>query len=285
MTTGTATFATAPRPRDCVGARGADAESFLNRMLSNDLAAVPVHGSCDALLLTAKARVTAPVRLVRRAVDDFLLLTEPELGEVLRSQLLRARFAAKVAIELEEHAVTLVLGEGWQPPAGSVAAACADYGSPGWELVDGVAPDGARAAGPDELERLRILARTPRFGRELDDRVMPAEAGLVERNVNFTKGCYPGQEPIARLHYRGHANRGLRALAVAPAADGALPAYDTPVLLDGKEVGRVTSAVAAGPDAGADAAPGEILALAYVRVEVPEDAQLEVAGAIARQLA
>ena len=67
---------------------------------------------------------------------------------------------------------------------------------------------------PEELERLRIQAGTPAWGKEIDDRVLPAEAGLTERAVSFTKGCYPGQEPIARLHYRGHANRGLRVLAL-----------------------------------------------------------------------
>ena len=126
---------------------------------------------------------------------------------------------------------------------------------------------------------------------------MPAEAGLVERSVSFSKGCYPGQEPIARLHYRGHAKRGLRALVLEGGAGVgggtgaalALPAYDTPVVLDGKEVGRVTSAVAAGSNdpaaaGGAGPAAGDVLALAYVRVEVPEDAPLEVTGAPARQL-
>ena len=273
MATPTATLVTAPRPRACLGAKGADAESYLNKMLSNDLAAVPVQGSCDALLLTAKARVIAPVRLVRRAVDDFLLLTEPQLGAVLARQLLRTRFAARVEIAEEQHTVTLVLGEGWAPPAGTLAATCLDFGVPGWELIDAAAPSGARVAGADELERLRIVARTPRFGAEIDDRVMPAEAGLVAANVNFTKGCYPGQEPIARLHYRGHANRGLRALVLE---GGVLPPYDAPVLHEGKEVGRVTSAVAAGD--------ASCLVLAYVRVEVPEDAPLEVARAPARQL-
>ena len=277
-----ASLRAAPRPRDIVRVVGPDAESYLNRMLSNDVAQVPVQGSQDALLLTAKARVIAPVRLVRRAVEEFLLLTEPGLGAELARQLLRMRFAAKCEIAVEPHAVTLVLagpGAGWEPPAGTLAAECPDYGVPAWELVDGDAPAGAASVAPDELERLRIRARTARFGAEIDDRVMPAEAGLIERSINFGKGCYPGQEPVARLHYRGHANRGLRALLIASA--GALPPYDAPVTHDGKEVGRVTSAVAAGPAA----APGEVLALAYVRVEVPEDAVFEVAGAAARQLA
>lgn len=277
--TETAALRSAPRPRAVVRATGPDAESYLNRMVSNDLATLPVRGSLDALLLTAKARVIAPVRVVRRAVDEFLLLTEPGLGAELARQLLRARFAAKVEIAEEpDHTVTLVLGAGWEPPAGVLAAECPDFGTPGWELIDGVAPDGAVPVAEVELERLRILARTARFGAEIDDRVMPAEAGLVDRNIAFGKGCYPGQEPVARLHYRGHANRGLRALALG--GGGAPPAYDTPVVHEGKEVGRITSAVPAGPDA----APGEILALAYVRVEVPEDAVLDVAGTVARQL-
>jgi folate-binding protein YgfZ len=75
---------------------------------------------------------------------------------------------------------------------------------PAVEVLDG----GSEASAPDdELERLRILARTPRWGSEIDGEILPAEAGLDERAVSFTKGCYPGQEPVARLHYRGHANR------------------------------------------------------------------------------
>ena len=115
---------------------------------------------------------------------------------------------------------------------------------------------------PDELELLRIRARTPRMGREIDDRVLPAEAGLTERAVSFTKGCYPGQEPIARLHYRGHANRGLRVLALTE-----VPEPETEVVYEGKSVGRITSS-AAGPDG--------VVALAYVRREVPADAELAV---------
>ena len=114
----------------------------------------------------------------------------------------------------------------------------------------------------DELELLRITAGTPAWGKEIDDRVLPAEAGLTERAVSFTKGCYPGQEPIARLHYRGHANRGLRVLAL----DG-LPELESELVYEGKTVGRITSAAA-----GENGA----VALAYVRREVPADAELAV---------
>ena len=145
---------------------------------------------------------------------------------------------------------------------------------PAVELVDAEPPAGPTPIGEDELERLRILARTPRLGRELDDRVMPAEAGLEERAISFTKGCYPGQEPVARLHYRGHPNRGLRVLALD---GGELPAYDAELTLDGKVVGRVTSA-APDPEHG-------VVALAYVPPRGSGDAPLELRrprGAAAR---
>src|SRR6186713_560249 len=88
------------RPRDYVRVAGPDAETFLQRMVSNDVTAGDV---VDALLLTAKGRVIAPLRSWRRGDQDFLLLTEPGLGEVVRATLLRARFAAKCEIEPEEH--------------------------------------------------------------------------------------------------------------------------------------------------------------------------------------
>src|SRR5581483_1363839 len=163
--------------------------------------------ACEALLLTSKARVIATMIVWRRAADDYLLLTEPELGERLRAELVRCRFAARVAIEAEEHVSTLVVGA--DAPRGAVPNR--DYGVPAHELLDEAPPGDALPIGAEELELLRIRARTPRMGREIDDRVLPAEAGLDERAISFTKGCYPGQEPVARLRYRGHANRALRA--------------------------------------------------------------------------
>jgi folate-binding protein YgfZ len=231
--------------------KGADAADYLNRMLSKD---VPESGSVDALLLTPKARVIAPLLVWRRGDDDYLLLTEPELGDVVRTHLTRMRFAAKCEIESESHTSTIVFGEADGIPN-------RDYGRDAVEVLDvGIDP----TLTDEELERLRIEAATPRFGREIDDRVLPAEAGLDERAISFEKGCYPGQEPIARQHYRGKVNRRLRVLDV----DGA-PAAETAVTHEGKDVGRVTSAV-----------PG--LALAYVRVEVPDGATVEIDGRPAR---
>jgi folate-binding protein YgfZ len=235
-----------------VRVQGPAAVEYLGRMLSNE---VPEEGSADALLLTPKARVIAPVLAWRRGLDDVLLLTEPELGEVVAQHLLRMRFASRCEIEVEEHVSTIVFD------ADVEGIPNRDYGRPAVEVLDA---DVQPTLSPDELERLRIEAATPRFGLDLDDRVLPAEAGLDERAISFDKGCYPGQEPIARQHYRGKVNRRLRVLDV----EGA-PARDTPIVWNGKDVGRVTSSV-------------EGLALGYVRVEVPVDATLDVGGAAAR---
>jgi folate-binding protein YgfZ len=215
---------------------GPDAADYLQRMVSNDVEALGVGDSCDALLLTAKARVIAPLRIIRRGADDFLVLTEPELGDKVHTELVRMRFAAKVEIEPEEHESWLVLG--------------------GEEVLD-ERPAGEEV-GEEQVERWRIESGIPRWGREIDDRVLPAEAGLDETHISFSKGCYPGQEPIARQRYRGKVNRKLRVLEI----DGAAEPGDE-LLLDGKKIGRITSAV-----------PG--LALGYVRVEVPSNAQLVV---------
>lgn len=252
----------ASRPRDFVRVRGLDAARHLQAMMSNDVERLGPGESCEALLLTPKARVIAPLVVLRRAADDYLLLTEPGLGARVRATLLRARFALRCEIEPEEHSSVVVLGEAEGIPT-------ADYGVPAVEVLDsGLEPT---IAG-DELELLRIRAGTPRFGREIDDRVLPAEAGLEERAIDFGKGCYPGQEPIARQHYRGRVNRTLRVLEL----DGSeLPQDDAELTHDGKIVGRVTSAVRDG---------ARVVALGYVRVEVPRDAVLSLGGRRVRAL-
>jgi tRNA-modifying protein YgfZ len=243
------TLRIARRPRAYVRVSGPHAEDYLQRMVSND-----VSGDvCDALLLTPKGRVIAPLRVLRRAEDDFLLLTEPELGERVRHELLRMRFAAKCEIELEEHTSVIVFGGGEGIPT-------TEYGEPAREVLD---QELEATIAAEELERRRIEAGTPAWGKEIDESILPAEAGLDATHISFTKGCYPGQEPIARLRYRGHANRRLRVLDVDVASSG------DEITSGGKPVGRVTSAV-----------PG--LALGYVRTSVPDDAGLSVGGNPAR---
>jgi len=220
----------AARPRAFVRVAGPDAQDYLQRMVSNDVEALHLGDSCPALLLTAKARLIAPLVVWRRGEDDYLLLTEPELGEAVRAHLARMRLRAQCEIELEEHESALVFGgEG----------IATDF--PGAVEVLDAALEPTLA--PDELELRRIEAGVPRWGRELDDAILPAEAGLDETHISFSKGCYPGQEPIARLHYRGHVNRKLQVVE----------------LDDETAVERVTS-TARRPD-------GTVVALAYVRTK------------------
>src|SRR5262249_6491110 len=154
--------------------------------------------------------------------------------------------------DIETHSSVVVIGR--EAPPGGLSTD--EFGIAAYEVIDEEVPDW-NEIDDEELERLRIRAGTPRFGREIDDRVLPAEAGLEERAIDFEKGCYPGQEPVARQHYRGRVNRTLRLLEL----DGdQLPEYDAELAFDGKVVGRVTSAARDG-----DA----VVALAYVRVEVP----------------
>jgi folate-binding protein YgfZ len=200
--------------------------------------------------------------ILRRGIEDFLLLTEPGLGERVRTTLLRSRFAAKCEIEAEMHSSVVVLGETEGIPT-------TDYGVSAVELLDAARES---TIGDDELEVMRIRAGTPRFGREIDDRVLPAEAGLDVRAVDFEKGCYPGQEPIARQHYRGRVNRTLRVFAIEGSE---LPEYDAELTYDGKVVGRVTSAARDGD---------RVVGLGYVRTEVPPDAELRLGNRGARQL-
>jgi folate-binding protein YgfZ len=243
----------AARVREFVRVAGPDAADYLQRMVSNDVEALAPGEACPALLLTAKARVIAPLVVLRRADDDFLVLTETGLGEVVRAHLARMRLRAQCEVEPEEHQAVLVFGGG-----------------------DGFATDwpGAREAldagleptlSDEELEVRRIESGVPRWEHEIDDRILPAEAGLDATHVSFSKGCYPGQEPVARLHFRGHPNRGLRVLGLDE-----LPEQDAPLLHEEREVGRVTSA--------ARRDDGTVVALAYVRTEVPDDAPLALAA-------
>jgi folate-binding protein YgfZ len=239
--------------RGYVAVTGPEAADFLERMVSNEVASLEAGEARLALLLTPKGRIVAPLRVVREGPEAFLVITEAELAEIVASALLRARFAAKCEIEARPYRGYLRFGEG-------EGIRNDDYGVEAFESWD---EEELEAASADELEPLRIDAATPAWGKELDESILPAEAGLDETHISFTKGCYPGQEPIARLHYRGHPNRRLRVLEVEAASLG------DEILHGEKAVGRVTSAV-----------PGR--ALGYVRREVPDDAELRIGGAEAR---
>ena len=245
--------------RGYVEVSGPDAQDFLERMLSNEVTSLEPGDVHLALLLTPKGRIISPLRVVRTGQDAFVLVTDAsELAGPVASTLGAARFASRCEIETRPWEGFVQFGTAPEAPAFRTA----DFGPDAWEAwrEQGALGEAADAVA---LEELRIGAGTPAWGKELDDSILPAEAGLDETHISFTKGCFPGQEPIARLHHRGHSNRRLRRLEVAAAKPG------DEIVWNDKVVGRVTSA-----------APGR--ALGYVRTEVPDDGVVLIGGAEAR---
>jgi tRNA-modifying protein YgfZ len=247
--------------RGYVEVSGPDSADFLERMLSNEVASLEVGPEArPALLLTPKGRIIAPLRVVREKSNAFVLITDAaELARPVAETLGRARFASKCEIKVLPWDGYVHFGGA----PGPSAVRNTDFGVEAFETWGSRGVLQAPVPDASELEALRIEAGTPAWGRELDESVLPAEAGLDRSHISFTKGCYPGQEPVARLHHRGHPNRRLCLLDVAAAEPG------TQIVWNEKVVGRVTSAV-----------PGR--ALGYVRTEVPDDAVLDVGGAEAR---
>jgi tRNA-modifying protein YgfZ len=242
--------------RAFVRASGPDAVAYLQSMVSNDVEAVAPGGGTYALLLTPKARVISDLEVFRVDADLVLACPPQAAGDVLET-LVRARFRKKVALDPADYALV------W----GDADGALAELETPaGVEHLLAAAPANGAATEAD-WELARIEAGMPRFGHEFDGASMPAEAGLETRAISFTKGCYPGQEPVARLHYRGHANRGVRGVRF----DGTAAAPGTAVTVNGAEVGRITSA-ADSPRFGA-------IGLAVLRREVTDGAHCDAGGA------
>ncbi len=127
---------------------------------------------------------------------------------------------------------------------------------------------GATLASPDAYETARIEAGIPRFGADITPENFPGETGILDRAVSFKKGCYPGQETVARMHYRGHPNKTLHRLVV----EGALTSPGTEITQDGKTVGKITS-VAPLP------LHGRTLALGYLSRNAKKDAPLHAGEA------
>ncbi|HEY1479983.1 MAG TPA: hypothetical protein VGF46_08125 [Gaiellales bacterium] len=256
-------------PRALVGVRGRDAEKLLQSLVSNDVEALPVGETCLAFVLTPKGRPIADLRIWREAPDAFVLEAEPELHDVLALTVRRYRLAARAEIVDDRERLRLITVVGAFPPPAGVLVSPGAIGSDVLgpvetvrELLAGLEAAGATRVGTAAYEIARIEAGVPRFGNEIDESVLPAETGLVERTISFTKGCYVGQEPVARLHYRGHPNRHLRRLV---SLAGPLPDAPSEIVLGERVVGRLTSVAQRSSDAPA-------IGLGYVRREVEEGA-------------
>jgi folate-binding protein YgfZ len=252
-----------------VWVEGPDAAGFLQGLLSNEVAGLPPGGATRALLLDAKGHVQADVRVRRDAADAFTLVVEPAAGGLVAELLDRYHFSEDLELIGPEEADTLTL-----PSASAAAAAGADVMVP--SIVPGavevvvddpgaaIAALGLPEAPADALEAARVAAGAARVGVDTGPSTLVQEAGLEGVAVSFEKGCYLGQETVARAQYRGRVNRRLRGLRLAAGP----PAPGGRVLLGGREVGRMTSAAEV-PGIGP-------AGLAILRREAEEGAAVEV---------
>lgn len=272
-------------PRDAVLVTGADAVSYLQGQISQDIEAVAPGTSAWSLVLAPQGKVAAWFRLTRRDDGSFVLDVDAGFGEVLTARLERFRLRVDVSFEsLKGWRMLSARGDVAEDPRldavdAEVRAAVAWPGFSGIDLLgpDVRSPAGLTLAGADDWEAARIRAGWPAMGRELTERTIPAEVGgLVESSVSFTKGCYTGQELVARIDSRGgNVPRPLRLLEI----DGGEPVEPgTEITVDGRPVGKVASAAV-------DEARGVTVALGPVHRRVEPPATAEVAGMAATVLA
>lgn len=289
-------------------ASGRDPVRMIQGLVSNDVEGAAEGQGVYATLLTPKGKMIADPRVFRRADGEVWLDVAADALEATLAHFrkfvppLFARFedssathgivgvygprareivASVLGVELPEGLAedAFVLGES---DGSEVLAARTEYaGEDGYDLFapaealaglwTALADAGAQPIGHATLEVLRIEAGRPRWGAELTEDVIPIEAGLIERAISQTKGCYTGQEVIIRILHRGRVNWHLRGLAFG---DVPIPSGDATLVREGetKTVGRVTSACYSPMH-------GETIGLGYVRREVEPPAELRLAEA------
>jgi tRNA-modifying protein YgfZ len=268
---------------------GPDAADFLQGQLTNDVEALGPGEGCYAALLDRKGHMQADMRVLRLGAEEIWLDTEADARDAVLRHLSTYRVGRELElVENVERAIVSVIGPraaeltGAGPLAPENAhreleldsracrAVATDLGvdlicatGDAAAVIGALVAAGAAQAGEATAEILRVESGRPRFGREMTSATIPQEAGIADRAVSFTKGCYIGQETVARLHYKGKPNRHLRGLRLESTAVGR-----DPITHDGREVGRIGTAVlspALGP-----------IALAVIRREVQPGERVEV---------
>src|SRR5215218_10019743 len=244
---------------------GAEAEEFLHGQVTNDVEGLEPGTGCYAAFLTHKGKMLGDLRILDTG-DELLLDCERVSLQELFNMIRRFKLGRDVELykrTLETGLLSLIgpdarriAGAGDLPEAEHAHRAGRLGGAAVRLVVTDLGVDvlcdaadtepvaaaliaaGAVPAGEDAAEVRRVEAGRPRYGVDLDDGVIPQEAGLNERAVSFEKGCYVGQETVARLHFRGKPNRHLRGLRLSGAV-----ATGTPLRLGEREVGRLASVV------------------------------------------
>jgi tRNA-modifying protein YgfZ len=282
--------------RGKVDVTGPDAAEYLQGQVTNDVLALGGGDGCYAALLDPKAHIMADMRILSGGPEELWLDTEPQALEPLLSHLRMYKIGRRVEVadRTPERAILSLIGPAAIALAARATGADAPVAEHRWTAgrvggtsvriaatalgADVLAPAeaaeavrtallaaGAQEVGDEAVEVLRVERGIPRYGVDMTADNLPGEAGIVDRAVSFTKGCYIGQEPVARMYHRGRPNRHLRGLRLeTPVARGA-------PLRDGeREVGRLTSVVES-PRLGP-------LGLALIRREVEPGARLSAAA-------
>jgi len=258
-------------PRDFVSVSGPDTMAFLQGQLSQEVEKLAVGSSAWSLLLQPQGKVDAFLRVTRTGDDVVVLDTDGGWGARALERLNRFKLRVKCELAPLDWRCLAVRG----PKAHDLAQGLPDDwpGLPGVDVVgeSPALPDGVRVCDLQAYEAVRIEAGVPVMGREIDDKTIPAEVGIIDRAVSFTKGCFTGQELVARIDSRGgNVPRHLRGVVVGT---NLVPPVGATVTVDGKDVGTLTSVA----ESRERRAP---VALAYVRraVEPPADATVEWPG-------
>ncbi len=231
-----------PIERDVVIVRGADAGGYLQTQLSQDVMGIAVGTSMWSFLLTPKSEILALMRITRSRVEEFILDLDPGWGDTVRQTI--DEFLFRMDVEFEQSRWPGIAWRGGMPDLVDAPISAETR----WEGVEGVdvvgpdvlTPDGAEVLGGIDLERIRIASGWPSMGSDIGSSITPVMTGLVPLTVGFEKGCYTGQEFVARVHYRGA--EPTKRLIRLEFDDEAVVEPEAPIVVDGGDVGYVTSA-------------------------------------------
>jgi folate-binding protein YgfZ len=248
--------------RGVLGVTGADRLTWLQGLLTNDVASLPIGGACDAAYLTPQGRMITDMRVIQLA-DRALLDVPGSLAESLRAKLDSLLFSEDAQVTDVSRTLSIVdlhgptapdviqrVSSGVEPTSAIITDPA--YGVPGFSMfvptagVDAIVgllvANAATETTLETLDVLRVEAGRPAFLIDMDEHTIPLEAGLGERAISFTKGCYVGQEVIVRVMHRGQ-GRLAKKLVGLRLEKSELPKKNDPIAASDRDVGRITSAV------------------------------------------